>query len=213
MPAVGNLPDISHLKPTDIQLKANPLFKKQPQTLLRQIDLENRFRYFPSRQEMFFGKKEIKPGCILLVDQITSRLNPQVKYFAGVVLGIRESGITSNVVLKGLVMGTGVEMTFPIFSPMISKFTVLQEPPEKLLGQKACYWIRDKPRESGIDFGAIEFMVIKHKNQQLRAKQLAAEKSAMVKEKMESLRKSKAQKALKQSQRLQKRVGVKDRKE
>lgn len=213
MPAVGSLPEIRGVKPTDIQLKANPLFRKQPQTLMRQIDLENRFRYFSSRQDMFFGKKEVKPGCILLVDQITSRLNPQVKYFAGVVLGIRESGITSNIVLKGLVMGTGVEMTFPIFSPMISKFTVLQEPPENMIGQVACYWIRDKPRESGIDFGAIEFMVMKHKNQQLRAKQLAAEKAAMVKEKMDSLRKSKAQKALKQAQKLQKRTGVADRKE
>jgi ribosomal protein L19 len=213
MPAAGDLPEISNLKPTEIQLQANPLFRKQPQTLMRQIDLENRFRYFPSRQDLFFGQRLIKPGCILLVDQITSRLNPQVKYFAGVVLGIRESGITSRIVLRGLVMGVGVEMTFPIFSPMISKFTVLQEPPEKLLGQVACYWIRDKPRECGIDFGAIEFMVMKHKNQQLRAKQLVAEKAAMVKEKMETLRKSKAQKALKQSQKLQKRTGVADRKE
>jgi ribosomal protein L19 len=213
MPAGRNLPEISNLKPKDIQMKANPLFRKQPQTLLRQIDLENRLRYFPSRQEMFFVRKEIKPGCILLVDQITSRLNPQVKYFAGVVLGIRESGITSNIVLKGLVMGTGVEMTFPIFSPMISNFTVLQEPPANLLGQPACYWIRDRPRESGIDFGAIEFMVTKYKNQQLRAKQLVAEKSAMVMEKMENLRQSKAQKVEKQSKKTQKVDGVTDNKE
>ncbi len=42
--AKGSLPDVSNIKPTDIQLQHHPRYRKQPQTLLRAIDLENRFR-------------------------------------------------------------------------------------------------------------------------------------------------------------------------
>lgn len=135
---------MSNLDPHSVQLQRHPQQKKGPQSLIRSIDLENRFRYDrDGRHEAFFGDNAtIKPGCVLLVDQITSRTAPQTKYFAGVLLGVRKRGIMSNMVLRGVVMGTGVEMVFPLFSPMISKLTVLKQPPEQVSGMDACYWIR-----------------------------------------------------------------------
>jgi hypothetical protein len=79
-------------------------------------------------------------------------------------------------------MGVGVEQTIPIYSPMVSKFTILKPEPKSLEKKTAVYWIRNKYTETpGIDFGEIEGMVMKYKNQLFRAKQVAAEKAAKVK--------------------------------
>jgi hypothetical protein len=43
--AKGRLPDVTHIRPKDIQLQPHPRWRKEPQTLLRAIDLESRFRY------------------------------------------------------------------------------------------------------------------------------------------------------------------------
>jgi hypothetical protein len=96
--AKGRLPDVTHIQPQDIQLQKHPRFRKGPQSLMRAIDLENRFRYDRdrARTNLFFDENpQAKPGCILLVDIISSRVNPQPKYFAGVLLGIREKGIAN----------------------------------------------------------------------------------------------------------------------
>jgi ribosomal protein L19 len=133
---------------------------------------------------MFWGANATAlPGCVLLVDQITSRVNPQQKYFAGVLLGVREKGIMSNMVLRSMVMDVGVEMTIPIFSPMISNITVLKDAPEDIKEKEAknVYWAREKYAKSSLNFEEIEGMVLKHKNQLFRAKQVLAEKSAKVK--------------------------------
>ena len=137
-----------------------------------------------SRSELFWGSNRTAvPGCVLLVDQITSRINPQQKYFAGVLLGVRERGIMSNMVLRSVVMDVGVEMTIPIFSPMISNITVLKDPPEDLKESemKDVFWSREKYAKSSLNFEEIEGIVLKHKNQLYREKQLLAEKSAKVK--------------------------------
>ncbi|KAJ3305351.1 hypothetical protein HDV03_001644 [Kappamyces sp. JEL0829] len=191
--AKGSLPDVSNIAPREIQLQSHPRFRKGPQSLLRAIDLENRFRYDAdrSRTNMFFGSDAAaKPGCILLVDMISSRVNPQPKHFAGVLLGIREkgllqrltTGIMSNIVLRTVVMGVGVEQTIPVFSPMVSSFTILRPAPSSLSSKSAVYWIRNKYTDTkGIDFGEIEGMVMKHKNQLFRAKQIASETASKVK--------------------------------
>lgn len=131
---------------------------------------------------MFFGPNATATiGCVLLVDQITSRVNPQAKHFAGVLLGIKKSGVTSHIVLRSLVMDVGVEMSIPIYSPMITQFTVLKEAPKDIKGSSACYWTRNKYAKSGLDYQEIEAMVVKHKNQLVRAKQVLSEKALKVK--------------------------------
>ena len=89
----------------------------------------------------------------------------------------------SSMVLRCTVMDVGVEMTFPIYSPMISNITVLKESPPDIRekGMKAVYWAREKYAKSSLNFDEIEGMVLKHKNQIFRSKQLLAEKSAKVK--------------------------------
>lgn len=42
--AKGALPDVTHIRPSDIQLQHHPRWRKGCQTLMRAIDLEARFR-------------------------------------------------------------------------------------------------------------------------------------------------------------------------
>ncbi|KAI8902325.1 hypothetical protein BC833DRAFT_573847 [Globomyces pollinis-pini] len=144
----------------------------EPQTLLRSIDFESQLRFdVDGRSKMFLDKNPtVLPGAILLVEQISSRSSPQKRSFAGVYLGLRKKGVLSNIVLRTLVMGTGVEMVIPIFSPMVLKFIVLKDSNVSLEDQKMkdINWIREHPEKSGVDFNEIENIVIRYKNQQLR---------------------------------------------
>lgn len=166
--ALSRLPNLRNIRPETIQLQSHPRFRKQPQALMRAIDLENRYRYDSKRSKLFFGDEATaKPGSIVLVDQITSRVAPQTKFFYGVLLGVRQKGLMSSMVIRHVVMGTGVEMSIPIYSPMVSRITVLRQ--NEALGKlPACYFIRDKVVE-GIDYNEIESMVIKYRNIEMRA--------------------------------------------
>lgn len=163
--AIGTLPKVGRIPPQSIQLQPHPRAKNHPQTLLRAIDVENRVRYdTDKRSELFFGENAVQVGCILLVDQITSRITPQKRSFAGVLMQVRQRGLTSNFVLRNVAMGVGVEMTIPIFSPMVTKISVLKEPPADLDIAR----LQARKDKSGVDFDEIENIVIRYKNQQAR---------------------------------------------
>jgi ribosomal protein L19 len=167
-PPIGNLPKVRSIRPETVQLQHHPRFRYPAQSLMRAIDIENRFRYdTDKRTDLFFSESRIRPGSIVIVDMISSRVNPQKRSFAGVYLGVTERGLMSNITLRSQVMGVFVEMKIPIYSPMVQKFTMVQEAPESLRDMKSVFWLREKSHPD-IQFEEIENMVLKYKNQQSR---------------------------------------------
>jgi ribosomal protein L19 len=163
-PAIGRLPVIKNIRPEALNLPFHPRYKYPAQTLLRSIDVEQRFRLdYDSRTKLFEDK--IKPGSIILIDQITSRKTNQTKSFAGVFLGKTKRGVMSSIVLKSKVMGVGIEMKIPIYSPMVKRFVVLKDSPFDDI--KDCYFLREEKSDK-IDFDEIENLMIKFKNQESR---------------------------------------------
>jgi ribosomal protein L19 len=185
-PPIGNLPKVHRINPTKVQLQHHPRYRYPAQSLMRAIDIENRFRYdTDKRTQLFFSidtapekvNEEsqtdndlvVKPGCILLVDMISSRVNPQRRSFSGVVLGVTKRGIMSSVSILSQVMGVQVEMSVPIYSPMVQRFVVVRGAPASTKDLKTAYWIRDKPCE-GVVLEEVEGIVSKFRNVEARNK-------------------------------------------
>jgi ribosomal protein L19 len=165
-PTIGSLPKVHRIPPSKLNLQHHPRYKYPCQTLMRSIDVENRFRMdFDDRSELFFGKDCVAVGSIILVDQIQSRDGNQVKSFAGVYLGKNNKGLMSSIVVRSLVMGVGVEQRIPIYSPMVSRFVVLKE--SRFEKVENVYFLR-KEKSDLVDFEEIENLMIKFKNQESR---------------------------------------------
>ncbi|KAJ3260524.1 hypothetical protein HK103_000666 [Boothiomyces macroporosus] len=173
---LDKLPNVKGISPQELNLPPHPRYRKEPQTLMRSIDYENQLRYdVDGRTRMFLSEKTVKPGAILLVEQVSSRLSPQSRSFAGVLMEVKRKGLASNITLRSVVMGTGVQMKIPIFSPMVTKITVLQEPPTELEGNtEPIYWAIEEPEKSGIDFENVENILLKYNNQKIKEKNAAA---------------------------------------
>ncbi len=79
--------------------------------------------------------KKIKPGAKI-------RVHDQVGRFEGIVLSRKhgkEAGATFTV--RGIVAGVGMEKTYPIHSPIISKVDIISTP--KKVRKAKLYFIRD----------------------------------------------------------------------
>jgi large subunit ribosomal protein L19 len=157
---LDRLPNVKGILPKHLGLNHHPWHKRQPQTLLRAIDFESRLRHdTDGRTKLFSDEGEARPGCILLVEQNASLSAPRKLEFAGVLLAIRRKGILTNIILRSIVGGVTVEQMFPIYSPMIQKFTVLQPAPERLLKRGILDNIleaRTKPKRFFVDFNQVE---------------------------------------------------------
>ena len=162
--ALEKLPNVSNIKPEKLGLPAHPRYRYPAQSLLRAIDVEQRIRQENEYTEMIMNGK-FKPGSIVLVDQVTSRVNGQQQSFAGVLLGIRKRGILSSIVLKSVVSGVEVEMRVPIYSPLVTNIVVLKESP--LEDMKSAYWLRDT-KHKDINFEDIDHILVKYKNEEAR---------------------------------------------
>jgi ribosomal protein L19 len=161
---IGNLPKVSKVKPTTVQLQHHPRYKYPAQSLLRAIDIENRLRYdVDGRSELFFSETPVELGSILIVDMVSSRITPQRRSFAGVLMGFTSRGLTSNLTLRTISIGVGVEMKIPIYSPMITKITLVKGPSEELLVERG--YVKNP---KAIDFEQVENIVLRFRNQQSR---------------------------------------------
>ncbi|KAJ3323662.1 hypothetical protein HDV06_001392 [Boothiomyces sp. JEL0866] len=173
---LDRLPNVKGINPQELNLPPHPRHRKEPQTLMRSIDYENQLRYdVDGRTKMFLSEKTVKPGAILLVEQVSSRLSPQSRSFAGVLMEVKRKGLASNITLRSVVMGTGVQMKIPIFSPMVTKIIVLQDPPKELEDNTdPVYWAIEEPEKSGIDFENVENILLRYNNQKIKEKNAAA---------------------------------------
>jgi large subunit ribosomal protein L19 len=68
----------------------------------------------------------VEPGSIIMVEQISSRTRPRKMVFSGVLINVRWRGVGSTFVIRNFVLGTGVEVMYPVYSPMITNIKVLK---------------------------------------------------------------------------------------
>ncbi len=65
----------------------------------------------------------------------------RIQIFEGVVIAVRYGGIQKNVTVRKISNGVGVERTFPVHSPMVSKFEVTRRGKVR---RAKLYYLRDK---------------------------------------------------------------------
>ncbi|HEY3782577.1 MAG TPA: 50S ribosomal protein L19 [Fimbriimonadaceae bacterium] len=65
----------------------------------------------------------------------------RIQIFEGTVIAVKNGGIAKNVTLRKISSGVGVERTFPIHSPNVSKFEVVRK---GLVRRAKLYYLRDK---------------------------------------------------------------------
>jgi ribosomal protein L19 len=103
----------------------------------------------------------IEPGSVVVVEQLSSRSSPRKLVFAGVLLAIKRKGILSSITVRNYVLSTGVEMVFPIYSPMVAKIKVLKKVDGFSGGNDQVYFLRDRPSMAPMAFNKIDDMVMR----------------------------------------------------
>ncbi|KAJ3172935.1 hypothetical protein HDU88_004390 [Geranomyces variabilis] len=173
-PATSPLPDLTGKSPQELQLPYDPRGRYHGARLLRSIDVDLRARLdLDKRAELFApgSPTAVEPGSILLIEQVTSRSRPRKQVFAGVLIAIRRKGVMSNIVVRNYVLGTGVEMVFPIYSPSVARIKVLKRVTGVVRGDNM-YYLRDKPSASPLSFTKIDEMVVRDREQERRTKKM-----------------------------------------
>ncbi|KAI9006003.1 translation protein SH3-like domain-containing protein [Gaertneriomyces semiglobifer] len=176
-PASSPLPSLKGQTSKDLSLPHDPRgHKSHSHQLLRQIDVDMRQRLDIDNRADLFRKNHpnaLQPGSILLIEQITSRSRPRSQVFAGVLIAIRRKGVMTNIVLRNYVLGTGVEMVIPVFSPSVKRIRVLKKVTDMTEGDNI-YWLRDKPSSSPMAFTKIDEMVVRDREQERRARKASS---------------------------------------
>ncbi|KAJ8322824.1 structural constituent of ribosome [Batrachochytrium dendrobatidis] len=167
-PALKKLPDVRGVLPKDIELPNDPGANKTFRVMMRAIDLEHRVRHDHDGRTQLISKSSpnaIVPGSIVLIEYVASRTMAKKQYFAGVLMAIRRKGIMSSVVVRNYVIGTGVTLQFPVYSPMVQKIKVLQQAAPEFLEERSddISWILKKPCP-GVDYTKIDEMVARYRS-------------------------------------------------
>eukprot|EP00842_Homolaphlyctis_polyrhiza_P003367 jgi/Hompol1/4030/HPOL_003442-RA len=171
-PALEQLPDVRGILPEDLDLHSDRRHRKSHRVLLRAIDLEHRVRHDMDGRTQLISKDSptaMKTGSIVLIEYVNARSKARKQYFAGVLMAIRRKGIMSSIVLRNYLMGTGVEILYPIYSPMILKIKVLQPAAPELAEENSddISWIRTKPCP-GVDYAKIDEMIARYRSAEER---------------------------------------------
>ncbi|KAH6559978.1 hypothetical protein BASA62_000253 [Batrachochytrium salamandrivorans] len=166
-PALKRLPDVRGIDPVSIELPKDRGANKTFRVMMRAIDLEHRVRHdHDGRTQLISASSPlaISPGSIVLIEYVTARSMARKQLFAGVLMVIKRQGIMSSFTLRNYVMGTGVVIQFPVYSPMVLKIKVLQPAAPELLKRKTddISWIL-KRSCPGVDYTKIDEMVARYR--------------------------------------------------
>ncbi|TPX63246.1 hypothetical protein SpCBS45565_g06769 [Spizellomyces sp. 'palustris'] len=174
----GPLPDLKGKSPSDLQISYDPRGHYMGRRLIRSIDVELRSRLDPDNRAELFRKGSptaVEPGSVLLIEQVSSRSRPRTQVFAGVLIAVRRKGVMTNIVVRNYVLGTGVELVLPIFSPSVKRIKVLKRVTGVTEGDNI-YWLRDKPSAAPLGFTKIDEMVVRDREQERRAKKMQGQR-------------------------------------
>ncbi|KAJ1327158.1 hypothetical protein BSLG_010500 [Batrachochytrium salamandrivorans] len=157
----------ARIDPVSIELPKDRGANKTFRVMMRAIDLEHRVRHdHDGRTQLISASSPlaISPGSIVLIEYVTARSMARKQLFAGVLMVIKRQGIMSSFTLRNYVMGTGVVIQFPVYSPMVLKIKVLQPAAPELLKRKTddISWIL-KRSCPGVDYTKIDEMVARYR--------------------------------------------------
>ena len=80
-----------------------------------------------TKSQMRNDLPEIKAGMTIRVDvKIKEGNKERIQAFEGIVIKVQGSGIGETFTVRKISSGVGVEITFPINSPLIDKITVIR---------------------------------------------------------------------------------------
>ncbi|KAJ3119444.1 hypothetical protein HK100_000317 [Physocladia obscura] len=171
----------------DPELPADPRAKLYGHRLLRAVDKDLRARALPedhaadNRVALFAkgGPEAVEPGSVLLVEQLSSRSSPRKLAFAGVLLNINRRGILSSFTLRNYVLGSAVELVFPIYSPMVSRIKVLKRVnPGFASGSDQVNYLRRNPAAAPLSFGApIDELVLRNSETERKRSQIRTQQN------------------------------------
>lgn len=65
----------------------------------------------------------------------------RIQIFEGIIIAMRNGGISESIVVRKMSNGVGVERSFPIHSPNIDKFEVLRH---GMVRRAKLYYLRDR---------------------------------------------------------------------
>ncbi|KAJ3238974.1 hypothetical protein HDU81_006789 [Chytriomyces hyalinus] len=166
--------------PSAADMPADPRASMYGHRLLRSIDADLRKRHDTDNRTALFTKgspEAIEPGSIILVEQISSRSSPRKLAFAGVLLNVKRRGVLSSITVRNYVLGTGVEVVYPIYSPMVTRIKVLKRvKPGFSKGGDQVNFLREKPGAAPLSFNAIEEMVIRNNETERKRSQIRLQK-------------------------------------
>jgi len=107
---------------------------------LRVLDPRNQRRGLFDRS----SASSIRAGAVVQVDYLNYPTKTQSS-FTGVIMAIKRRGIETSFRLRNKVSTTGVEIVFPLYSPMIRGITVLQRSWQKRTRRAKLFYLR-KPK-------------------------------------------------------------------
>ena len=159
------LPSVRGIPNSALELQDTPRGKREGHLLMRAIDYDLRTRYDHDDRMKLFAKDaepRIWPGSLVMVEQLTSKTRGTKTVFAGILVAIRRRGLQSNIVLRNYVLGTAVEMMFPLFSPTILNVKILKSRKMDNISGDSAYWIRDNPQKLSISYANLDEMARRH---------------------------------------------------
>ncbi|OLL22971.1 54S ribosomal protein subunit img1, mitochondrial [Neolecta irregularis DAH-3] len=143
---------VSHLKVTPRLKRARiPVFPALPAPVpnvinayhnkqLRVLDPRNERRFLFDRS----SASSIRAGAVVQVDYLNYPTKTQSS-FTGVIMAIKRRGIETSFRLRNKVSTTGVEIVFPLYSPMVQGIKVLQHSWQKRTRRAKLFYLR-KPK-------------------------------------------------------------------
>jgi large subunit ribosomal protein L19 len=99
-------------------------------------------KLFPSREMLASRKNAFSPGDLVKVHtRIIEGENERTQVFEGTVIRKKGAGLNATFTVRKISYGVGVERTFPLISPMVSKIELARK---GKIRRAKLYYLRDK---------------------------------------------------------------------
>jgi large subunit ribosomal protein L19 len=132
------------------------------------------------QKEQFIKRPKIKPGDIVAIYQeIEESGKKRTQIFKGVVLKIQGQGASKTFTVRRISFGVGIERTYPLYSPLISKIIISKSTKVR---RAKLYYLRDKTgksaklKEKSVSDDVMKFLADQEKEEKVVKEQGAKNK-------------------------------------
>jgi len=118
-------------------MKGKSLMQYLGQEIINKMGLRSRQALLDWRNPDY-----LSAGAVVQVQMISSKTSKKRTTLTGVVIAVRRHGVATNFTIRNRILDEGVEITLPLFSPMITNIRVLRR--ERVRRAKL-YYLRRSP--------------------------------------------------------------------